>query len=225
MKKTFLWLLLDAVFLVLFNTFFFLLGGSDHPASVWISYGFIHFAYIMVIATPILTRKNRSTTVLRMPLYTISTVYFLVEFVVGLIFIFIASDTVKATLLSQILIAGIYAIFLLINLIANESTSKNVERQKQEVDYIKTASSRIMLFVDKASDKKANKAIERAYDMLHSSPTRSNEDVKSIETDILNKISELETAVRADETEKIIKISDDIVSLLENRNRKVRLSN
>ena len=44
-KKIALWIILDLIFLIVFNTVFFVAGGADHPASVWISYGFIHFAY------------------------------------------------------------------------------------------------------------------------------------------------------------------------------------
>ena len=60
-KKNVLWILLDLVFLIVFNVVFFVAGGTDHPASVWISYGFIHFSYIMLLITPILIRKSVNT--------------------------------------------------------------------------------------------------------------------------------------------------------------------
>ena len=90
-KKSILYILLDLVFLAVFNTVFFTLGGTSHPASVWISYGFIHLAYIMVIATPVLTRNSSSAAVFGFSLYSVSSVYFLAEFVVGLVFILIAA--------------------------------------------------------------------------------------------------------------------------------------
>ena len=40
-KKTVLWIILDLIFLAIFNTVFFVMTGLQHPASVWISYGFI----------------------------------------------------------------------------------------------------------------------------------------------------------------------------------------
>ena len=57
-KKSILYILLDLVFLAVFNTVFFVVGGTNHPASVWAAYGFIHFSYIMVLVTPFLVRKN-----------------------------------------------------------------------------------------------------------------------------------------------------------------------
>ena len=68
-KKSVLWILLDLVFLAVFNTVFFVAGGTDHTASVWISYGFIHFAYLMVLVTPFLIRKSSSAAVFGFSLY------------------------------------------------------------------------------------------------------------------------------------------------------------
>ena len=86
-KKSVLYILLDAIFLIVFNTVFFVLGGTNHPASVWMSYGFIHFSYVMVLITPFLIRKSSSAAVFGFSLYSISATYFIVEFIAGLIFI------------------------------------------------------------------------------------------------------------------------------------------
>src|SRR5699024_4531039 len=101
-KKSVLWILLDLIFLAVFNTVFFVAGGTDHTASVWISYGFIHFAYLMVLVTPFLIRKSSSAAVFGFSLYSISSTYFLLEFVVGLIFIFMKSESYKASLIVQV---------------------------------------------------------------------------------------------------------------------------
>ncbi|MCM1062442.1 MAG: hypothetical protein NC452_19480 [Eubacterium sp.] len=224
MKKTILSILLDLIFLGIFNTVFFLLGGTEHPASVWVSYSFIHFAYLMILATPLLIRKSSSAAVFGFSIYSISSAYFFVEFVVGLIFIFIRSEGFKAALVTQVIIAGIYAIVLLANLIANEKTADAIENKETEVEYIKIAASRVAALVGKSSDKKTNKAVEKAYDLLHSSPTKSISSVKSIETQVLNQISLLEEAVMANESEEIIAYSAEIIRLMEERNRKLRLS-
>lgn len=224
-KKSILYILLDLVFLAVFNTVFFVVGGMEHPASVWISYGFIHFAYLMVLATPFLTRKSSSASVFGFALYSVSSVYFIIEFIVGLIFIFVRSDSFKASLVAQVIIAGIYAVMLLSNMIANEHTADSIERHEDEVAYIKNASSRVKLLVGKASEKKANKEIEKVYDLLHSSPTRSMATVKFLEEQIINKVSELENAVSSNSTSQIITVTGEIASMIEERNRKLRIAN
>ena len=224
-KKSLLFILLDLVFLAVFNIVFFVIGGTEQPASVWISYGFIHFSYLMILATPFLIRKSSSAAVFGFSLYSVSAVYFFVELIVGLVFIFIASESYKTSLIVQVIIAGIYALLLISNLITNEHTADSIERHEDEVTYIKDAASRIKLLMGKASDKNANKEIEKAYDLLHSSPTRSISTVKLIEEQIKNMIIDLEDAVLANDSTTIITISGELILLIEERNRKIKISN
>lgn len=224
-KKNILWIILDLIFLVVFNTVFFVMTGFQHPASVWISYGFIHFAYLMVIVTPFLIRKSSSAAVFGFSLYSISSAYFLIEFITGIIFIILKSESFRVTLVVQIVIAGLYGVLLISHLIANESTADNIERHEDEVAYIKTAASRVKALIGKPKDKKANKEIERAYDLLHSSPTKSTSTVRYLESAVMNQISDLEEAVQAGETDLIIATAGEIISTMEERNRKLRLSN
>lgn len=223
-KKSVLYILLDAVFLIVFNTVFFVLGGTNHPASVWLSYGFIHFAYVMVLVTPPLIRKSSSSAVFGFSLYSVSAAYFLVEFVVGLIFILLRSSSIKVPLTVQIILAGLYAVALLSNLIANEHTADAETHREKEVAYIKNAASRVKALLGRAGDKQAEKSLERTYDLLHSSPTRSVPAVKNLEQEILVKVSSLENAVQAGQKDRILSLCSEIQSLMTRRNRELRLS-
>lgn len=225
MKKSILRILLGLVFLAVFNAVFFMAGGAEHSASVWISYGLIHFSYLMVLITPLLVRKSSSAAVFGISLYAVSSVYFFTEFAAGLVFILVAGESYTAALVTQIIIAGIYAVALLSNLSANEKTADSVERRENEVAYIKAAASRIKYLAGKASDKNANRQIERIYDLLNSSQTHSDAAVKVLEQQIADKISKLENAVAADETETIIAVSHDIAAITEERNRILKLLN
>ena len=179
----------------------------------------------MVIITPFLIRKSSSAAVFGFSLYSVSSAYFLLEFVVGLIFILIKSDSFKAALVVQIIIAGFYGVLLISNLIANESTAESVERQEAEVAYIKNAASRVKALIGKSKDKKANKEIEKTYDLLHSSPTRSVSSVRQLELQVVNYISDLEDAVQAENIDLIIISAGKIIATMEERNRKLRLTN
>ncbi len=223
-KKSVLWVILDLIFLIVFNTVFFVASGFEHPASVWLSYGFIHFAYLMIVVTPFMIRKSSSAAVFGFSLYSISSSYFLFEFIVGLIFIFLKQENVKASLIVQIIIAGIYAILLISHLIANESTADSIDRREEEVSYIKTASSRVKSLIGKLDNKKANKEIEKVYDLLHSSPTRTISSVHSLENEIKNKISELECLVIVKDNDAVITLSGELLQVIEERNRKIRLN-
>jgi len=224
-KKGILWILLDLIFLAVFNAIFFVAIETKQPASVWISYGFIHFSYLMVIATPLLIRKSSSASVFGFSLYSISASYFFVEFIFGIILILVKPESFKFALIAQIILAGIYLIMLLSHMIANETTADSIERQEAEVAYIRKATARVKPLINAVNDKKARKAVERAYDTMRSSPTRTDMSVYGLETEAVNKLETLEDAVAAQDTDAIIKTAAEIVSLMEERNRKLKILN
>lgn len=224
-KRSVLLILLESVFLIVFNTVFFVAGGFSHPISVWIAYSFIDFAYLMVVATPFLVRKSASSAIFGASIFSISAGYFYVEFVVGVFFILTSQESFKASLIVQIVIAGIYAVILLLHLLANEQTADSETRRDAEVFYVKNAASRVKLLIGKMSDKKVNKEVEKAYDALHGSPSKSTADVKETEAVIVDKIGELEKAVAANDPQGVQSAASTIISLVQERNQKLRQAN
>ena len=58
MKSSIIKIIISLAFLALFNALFFLLGGTKHTDIEWVSYGFIHVAYLMVLLTPLFCLGN-----------------------------------------------------------------------------------------------------------------------------------------------------------------------
>ena len=81
---------------------------------------------------------------------------------------------------------------LISNMIANEHTSESVERHEMELRYVKDASAHLKSIMDSVSDKAMRKKIERLYDLLHSSPAKSNSTVRDYELTVLDLIDALE---------------------------------
>ena len=224
-KKNVLCLLLDLVFLVIFNVVFFVLGGTEHPASVWISYGFIHFSYIMLLITPKLIRKSSSSAVFGFSLYSISSAYFLIAFVVGVIFVFMRSESYKISLVSQVIIAGLYLIMLISNMIANEHTADNVKRHEMELQYVKESSAKIKGIMGSIEDRKLKKQIEKAYDLIHGSQTKSNNAARDYELTVMDLLEVLEQNIKRNDLMAASTTLDKIIKNAEERNRRVRLGN
>jgi len=221
-----LWLLLDSLFLIVFNLLFFMLGNTgDAKTSVWISYGFIHFAYFMLLFTPLLVRKSSVEVDYRRPLYVVTSAYFLTAFLVGVTLILIAPETVKVTIIIQVILATVFLGWLLIHLIANEHTADNAERRTSELQYIKVSSAKLQSILQQITDRTTAKKVERVYDLIHSSPARSNADVHSLEQQIINEIDQLANVVNQNETEQIISAADKIYRLAEERNRQLKINN
>jgi uncharacterized protein YjgD (DUF1641 family) len=220
MKKTnILWGILNSIFLIVFNAFFFVLGDSEHQTSVWISYGFIHFAYLMLLLTPKLIRSGKSKAVFGFSLYSISAVYFLVEFVTGIIFILVSPESSSAALLVQLCIAGLYGVILVSSMIANEHTADAEEKRQDQIAYVKDASAKLKSLLENISDKETKKKVERVYDAIYSSPVKSHPDLEQKERNILQSINELEREVVAGNKEGIMTVANSLLAYINERNK------
>lgn len=224
-KKKFLWIILDLIFLVIFNVVFFVISGTKHPVSVWISYGFIHLAYITLLISPKLIRKSSSSSVFGFSLYSISSTYFLVEFIIGVIFIFAKPESYKVSLVVQIITLGIYAAMLISHMIANEYTADNIERHGLELQYVKNCSAQIKGIMTQVEDKNIKKKVEKAYDTLHSSPVRSNNTARDYELTVMDLIEVLEQNIERNDLIAASTTLDKILKNADERNRRVRLGN
>ncbi|MCL2054365.1 MAG: hypothetical protein FWG90_08055 [Oscillospiraceae bacterium] len=219
MKKTnILWAILNLVFLVIFNAIFFIIGGTEHNTSVWISYAFIHFAYFMLLLTPRLIRRGKSTAVFGFSLFAISTTYFLLQFVTGIIFILIAPDSYCSALLVQLCIAGLNGIIVVANMIANERTAEAEEKRQHQIAYVKEASVKIKGLLDKIDGKEERKIVTRVYDAIYSSPVKSHPNLIEIENRIIRSINELEHAVATGNKDDIISLANSLLPTINERN-------
>lgn len=220
-KKTILKIVLYSIFLIGFNVFFFVLSGSEHTASVWTAYSFIHIAYLLFVFSPLFIKKGKAASVYGYPIHVVATLYFIVELIVGVVFICVERASFILSFLVQFGLFLIYGIFLLTHLIANEKTADAVNVHDANVAYIKDASSKLALIINNAPDKQSAKYIERAYDCLHGSPTKSNNSVIYIEEEILKKIDALNSAVIAQDVSRIQSLANEIISLTNMRNAKL----
>ena len=223
MKKTALWIVLDLIFLIIFNAVFFIVGGAEHNIAVWISYGFIHFAYLMLLITPILIRKSKSAAVFGFSLYAVSSTYFVVELITGITFILIAPDGYKIASLVQLCIACFYCVLLISNILANEYTAESEEIKKYGIEYIKCSSSKIKILIDRISDKEIKKKVERVYDAFYSSPVKSHQNLAEIENNLLLYVNELEEAVSSGNTDRINLLVDSLLAAINERNIQLKM--
>jgi len=277
-KTTVLWIILDLVFIIVFNTIFFIAGGFHHQFYVWLSYGFIHFSYIMLLLTPLFIRRGKSAALYGFSLYSISSIYFLIEFIIGIAFILFSTEIYKliyskiiesnraystlsvvykiyltltnsngiseingllnnneliinqknidmAALIVQPIVAGLYVILLVANMIANEHTAEAEEERQPQIAYIKNASEKLKNILERVDDKETKRKIERVYDAVYSSPVKSHPDLAQMECNILFSINELDNTVSARNKESIISLTDSLLAAINERNSRLRILN
>ena len=224
-KVNILWIVLNSIFLILFNTLFFVLGGSDHNASVWISYSFIHLAYFMLLFTPLYINKNKNMAIFGYPLFSVSSTYFLIQFVTGVVFILVAPEGYKAALTIQLCLAGLYGIVLISCMIANEYTAKADDVRQEQVAYVKVATAKMKSILENINDKEIRKQVERVYDAINSSPVKSRPSLAQIENEILVAVDELDEVVSNGDKEQTLSLIKSLVKMVDERNVKLKVLN
>ncbi|MBO4639066.1 MAG: hypothetical protein J5710_04855 [Treponema sp.] len=145
-KRNRLIIILDSVFVAAFNILFFMNAGSSHDTSIWICYGFLHFAYFMVLLTPVIEANGKNAYLARLTTYAISFLYFLTEFILTVFVVLYESQNgdslgIKFVISIQTILTAIYLIVLLSNLLANNATSSKEAEHDAQNGFIKTMSS------------------------------------------------------------------------------------
>ena len=221
-KNRFFWILLDLVFLVVFNVIFFISGGAKSEISGWVGYIFIHISYLMLLITPFLIKKSKNSAVLGFPFHLISSVYFAISFIIDIIFILINSSNHMPCLIVNIIILWIYAILLISNMIANEKTVKSIEDHEIELIYVKNCSLQLKGIMDNVADKQLYKKIENLYDLIHSSPVKSNNEAKAYEQIVSEQINNLSMNIAKNNLEAAAKTIAKIKQNAEERNLRIK---
>ena len=221
-KKNILTIILDSVFIIAFNILFFLNGGTQHVAAVWIAYGFLHFAYLMILVTPLISSRGSTAVLSKTTTYTISLFYFVVEIIFAIVTFATKTEHIKLVISIETIITALYVIVLVINLLADDSIENKQKRHESENDFIKAISNQLKYIETLISDKTAKTKIESLYYLAHSSPSKSDDSLKFYENEIVRNISILEEFVNKNEINQVISISGEIERLLNKRNFEIK---
>lgn len=214
-KKNILTIILNSIFVVAYNIFFFAYGGTSHTTSIWLCYGFLHFSYLMILFSPAIETKEYLS---KLTTYSISLTYFLIELLLAVaIFYYGASLKIKIVISVQTILTALYLIILVSNLLANDATASKQARHNIENDFIKTISAKAKYIESITEKPKLKNAISNLYCTIHSSPTKRSSEVSVYEEKITNLIDELEESVNQNE-EKAKELILEIDRLINRRN-------
>lgn len=178
------WLIIGLILVGIFNLSFFLIDFNRDLASIWISYAFIHLAYMQLFAVPFLIPKSKSAHVFVESTSAIAAIYFLIELVLGSVFVILALEEWKMVLLIQLSIFVACMLILYINFPANKRTANTEHYKKQVQKTIKTAANYLQQ-AKQFAKKEDSALIEDTYSELKASPLLVDESVRGLENNIL----------------------------------------
>ncbi len=227
MKKTSLSILISGgIFLAIFNLLFFVIGDMPRPASVWISYGFIHGALILSLVLPLFTSGKKDFARQSNASFFITGIYFGLAFLVGLIFMIAAPESdggTKASWVIQVVLLALFAISFLPIYFANAHTNEEGARQSREARFLQNASSKVKFLRDGVEDLSAMRELDLLYNTIAASPIKSSPEVTDLEIRMLSQLSELEDAVDKKDYEAVKALCTKLSRGVQERNRVLQL--
>ena len=219
MRKRIIQIILALLFLALFNVLFFVLGDTEHLPSVWVSYGFIHFAYLQLVT------KGQGSYYLLSALYVPSLIYFWTELIAGVVFIVLKLESMLLPLLVQSVIAAVFLVVILVHAWANESTARSLEKRRQETDVYRSNCMNLKrLLTAYAKNPALKKLLAEAYDHLEASASRQTEESQSIDSEIAQMISSLKQALLMEDEAQATILAKSLQRLIEERKAVLKYS-
>lgn len=217
MKTTLIRIVFTLVFLVVFNTLFFLLSGTDNPTSVWVSYAYIHVAYFTILFLPVLKTKGDASYYLSSVLYGQAITYFILELIAGVVFIAYRMESPVWSLVVQTALWLIFVVLILGNAWANQATAQSLEKRKQDIDAYQSMRMSLKRLMAKTDKPELKRLIADCSDKLEASSSRQTQESEKIDIEIEQAIASLRQSITGDDVEESTSLARQLAGLIEER--------
>ena len=118
-KRTIFLILIDVIIAVCFNLIFFINLENPIPQTC-ISFGFINFAFLMMILSPFITANSKSKYLFAVVRTSVSLVYFVINIIISLVSIYAKAIPINLLLSLYIVLTAVYLVIFLSMLIIGE---------------------------------------------------------------------------------------------------------
>ncbi len=217
MKTTLIRIVFTLVFLVVFNTLFFLLSGTDNPTSVWVSYAYIHVAYFTILFLPVLKTKGDASYYLSSVLYGQAITYFILELIAGMVFIAYRMESPVWSLVVQTALWLIFVVLILGNAWANQATAQSLEKRKQDIDAYQSMRMSLKRLMAKTDKPELKRLIADCSDKLEASSSRQTQESEKIDIEIEQAIASLRQSITDGDVEESTSLARQLAGLIEER--------
>lgn len=231
MKKTFnIYAICWAILLVVFNLTAFLIpneimGISKFSSNFWIGYVFITIFFIgqLVCAYFAFKQESLKKFFYNTSLITISYSATVLSIVVGILCMILPFVPVWIGAIICLLILGFSAVSVLKAKAAADIVSEVDEKIKVQTFFIKSLTMDAESLVVKAKSDEIKAELKKVYEAIRHSDPMSNDALTDIETQIKLKFNALSKAVISSNAEETETMAEDLLVLVNDRNKKCKL--
>lgn len=210
--------LIKLILLAIFNVSFFTITKAECTFSMWISYGFIHFAFLMFFLSPFFTRKSKNTRHVAIEsIALVTAIYFVATLIVGLFFL-LNPMLVLFQYSVEAFITGIYLIILLITIVINNRIADNDNAADAEKQLLNNIYVKAEFLKSKSSDSQIIAELSALQEDSRYSPTKSSPAVKEYEIQILSNLDEITRNIEKVDFEDLLSKIKNSRNLLKQRN-------
>lgn len=232
MKKNFkFYIIIWAILLVLYNLTVFLVRPVipgyiiNYDARFWISWGVIIATFIcqLFCAKVAFDSKNNEKLFLNIPLITQSYTALVVATIAGSALMLIPDCPAWIAAIVCAAVFGFGAISVIKAKAAADIVSDTDDKIKTQTLFIKSLTVDAEGLISRAKSEAVKAECKKVYEAIRYSDPMSNEALSVIDAKITVKMDEFTSAVGADDAEKTKEISDEIVILVGDRNKRCKL--
>ncbi|MBS4178293.1 hypothetical protein [Lederbergia citrea] len=192
-----MWWILNSIFVVVFDTVFFLLVNTVTDIQ-WVSLAFLHISYFIVVFFGTYLKNKMTNIVLGYPIIYLSILYFLLTFILSLAIVTFEFTSIKITFILHFIILGVYLFLLFSNLMMNKHTAQQTAVERKSIGFIKENIAGLeQLKAAPIAASKKNR-IEEIIELLRYGQVVSHNDTFDLEYSIRQHINDL-ISVTSDE--------------------------
>lgn len=234
MKKLFKhYALIWAIFFVLFNAVVFLVPRTvevdgmtldKYAGSFWPGYVAILLAFIgnLYCTYKAFSEENKDRVFLSMPLYSFSRVCLIVTAVIGIVTMLIIDLPSWIGAIICLAVLAFYAVKLIKADAAKEAVADIDAKVKAKTLFVKPLTVEAESLLSRATTPEAKGACKKVFETMRYSDPMSSDALADLESLITLKFNAFSNAV-TDGAENISALADELVALIDDRNKKCKL--
>lgn len=230
MKKKFnLYIIAWVAFLALFNVIAFISVGWDgqekYTPSFWIGYVCITVMLIGQLICSFVAFKADSAKKLfyNISLIRMSYIGLIASFIVGGLCMLISTLPYWIGIIACAVVLAANILFIVKATAAIDEIERIDTKVKTQTFFIKSLTVDADTLIASAKSEAVKAECRKVYEAIRYSDPMSTDSLASIEGQITVKFAELSEAVKADNTEKVIEIGNEVIILIGDRNKKCKL--